>query len=99
MAEPTIACPRCGAEIKLTDSLAAPMVEAVKRDYEGRLSEKNAEVLAREKALKEREQALQKQKESIDDQVSKQVAEEREKIIEEEARKARLMAATDIPGQ
>ncbi|MGA3052053.1 MAG: DUF2130 domain-containing protein [Chitinispirillaceae bacterium] len=96
MAEPTIACPRCGAEIKLTDSLAAPMVEAVKRDYEGRLSEKNAEVLAREKALKEREQALQKQKESIDDQVSKQVAEEREKIIEEEAGKARLMAATDL---
>ncbi len=96
MAEPTITCPKCGAEIKLTDSLAAPLVEAVKRDYESRLSEKDAEVLAREKAVKEREHALQKQGESIDEQIAKQLAEEREKISREEAKKAQRMAATEL---
>ncbi len=96
IAEPTINCPQCGAVIKLTDSLAAPMIEAVKRDYEARLSEKNAEVIAREKSLKDREQELQRQKESIDEQVASRLDLEREKIGLEEAKKARVLLSTDI---
>ena len=42
MAEPTITCPQCKNEIKLTESLAAPLLESVKREYEQRLSQKDA---------------------------------------------------------
>ena len=28
MSEPMIVCPKCGAEIKLTESLAAPLIES-----------------------------------------------------------------------
>jgi hypothetical protein len=36
-AEPTIICPKCKTEIKLTESLAAPLVESIRLDYEERL--------------------------------------------------------------
>ena len=32
MTEPTIICPKCKAEIKLTESLAAPLIESTRRD-------------------------------------------------------------------
>jgi len=35
-AEPTIICPKCRTEIKLTESLAAPLVESIRLDYEAR---------------------------------------------------------------
>ena len=38
--EPTIICPNCKAEIKLTESLAAPLIESTRREYEKRLAEK-----------------------------------------------------------
>lgn len=45
MTEPTIKCPSCKTEIKLTESLAAPLLETIKDQYEKRLSEKDAEVV------------------------------------------------------
>ncbi|TFG61048.1 MAG: DUF2130 domain-containing protein [Spirochaetales bacterium] len=39
-AEPAITCPQCGTEIKLTESLAAPLVAAAKKEYEKRLADK-----------------------------------------------------------
>ena len=36
-AQPTVACPNCGTAVRLTDALAAPLVDAIKRDYESRL--------------------------------------------------------------
>jgi hypothetical protein len=41
MAEPTIVCPKCKNEIKLTESLAAPLIESTRQDYERRLSQKD----------------------------------------------------------
>jgi|GEM_PF-7074885 len=32
--EPTIICPKCKTEIKLTESLAAPLVESICHEYE-----------------------------------------------------------------
>lgn len=37
MSDPIIACPNCKTEIKLTESLAAPLVEATRREYEQKL--------------------------------------------------------------
>ena len=36
MTEPTIICPNCSKEIKLTESLAAPLIKAVEKEYEAR---------------------------------------------------------------
>ncbi|MHB8521008.1 MAG: hypothetical protein ACYDH9_09625 [Limisphaerales bacterium] len=44
MAEPTIICPKCKNEIKLTESLAAPLIETTRRDYEQRLAQKDLDI-------------------------------------------------------
>jgi len=96
MTEPMIVCPRCKAEIKLTESLAAPLIESIRCDYEGRLSQKDADIAKREASFREREEALSKAKETLDSQVAEKLRQERTKIAAEEARKAKLALATDI---
>ena len=95
-AEPTIICPKCKAEIKLTESLAAPLVESIRRDYEQRLVRKDADLAQRETALRERETAIAQARETLDEQVAGKVKLERARIAAEEAKKARLALAGDL---
>ncbi|MGQ3686294.1 MAG: hypothetical protein ACUBOA_15015 [Candidatus Loosdrechtia sp.] len=44
MTEPMITCPKCATEIKLTESLAAPMIESIRGEYEQRLIQKDADI-------------------------------------------------------
>ncbi len=69
MAEPTIICPKCKCEIKLTESLAAPLLEATRRQYEQQIAQKDAAVSRKETDLKAREAAIAKAQATIDDRV------------------------------
>ncbi len=44
MQDLTITCTECGAIVAVTESLAAPMLEASKRDFDRKLSAKNDEI-------------------------------------------------------
>jgi hypothetical protein len=44
MTEPTLTCPTCRTKIKLTESLAAPLIEDTRRRYEEQLARKETEV-------------------------------------------------------
>lgn len=46
MTEPTIICPNCKTEIKLTESLAAPLIEATRRQFEQQLAQKDNDVFS-----------------------------------------------------
>lgn len=96
MADPTIICPSCQTEIKLTDSLAAPLIETTRREYEKRLAQKDAEAVKRETALREREEAITKAQHAIDDQVSEKLQAERATIAAEEGKKAKLAFQNDL---
>ena len=96
MAEPTIICPNCKTEIKLTESLAAPLLEATRLDFEHRLKQKDADIATRETSVREREAALTKASEALDDQVAERLNQERAKIAADEARKAKQALATDF---
>ena len=96
MAEPTIICPKCKNEIKLTESLAAPLIESTRLDFERRLAQKDLDVAGREKSIQEREEALSKSKDSLETQVATRVQQERGKIAVEEAKKAKLALSNDI---
>ncbi|MDH5562550.1 MAG: DUF2130 domain-containing protein [Nitrospirota bacterium] len=96
MTEPTIICPSCKTEIKLTESLAAPLIEATRLDYEQRLVQKEVEAAKREASIQEREAALAKATETLDEQVAVKLKLERHKIVAEEARKAKLAMANDL---
>lgn len=96
MTEPTITCPNCKTEIKLTESLAAPLIAATRRDYEQRLAKKDVDIANRETSLREREEAVAKAKETIDDQVAEKLLQERAKIAADEAKKAKIALAADL---
>jgi hypothetical protein len=38
MTEPTIICPKCKTEIKLTESLVAPLIESTRKQFEQQLA-------------------------------------------------------------
>lgn len=96
MTEPTIVCPTCKAEIKLTESLAAPLIESTRREFEQRLAQKDAAIATHEASLRERESVLTKAQETLEDQVAEKVRHERIRIAAEEAKKARLVLGTDL---
>jgi hypothetical protein len=100
MSEPTITCPNCRAEIHLTESLAAPLVEATRRQFEEQISLKDAEVAARELGIKSRETALAESKRQMDERVAARVAEqvqiERARVADEEAAKAKRASASEL---
>ncbi|MGE5817870.1 MAG: DUF2130 domain-containing protein [Deltaproteobacteria bacterium] len=96
MSEPTVMCPQCGSEIKLTESLAAPLLLSVRREYEQRLTQKDVDIAKREQLIKEREATLQKTKDTLDEQVAQKVQQERARVAVEEAEKAKLALGGDL---
>jgi hypothetical protein len=85
--EPTIICPSCKGEVKLTESLAAPLIEATRRQYDEKLARQNAEVAQREAALKLREQQLAVERETVDAAVANKLREERARLLAESAKR------------
>src|SRR5262245_41055187 len=96
MVEPTVVCPQCKIEIKLTESLAAPLLESVRSDYERRLTQKDADMAKREQALHQREATLQKAKEALDEQVAAKMQQERVRIAAEAAKNAKLALGSEL---
>ena len=94
--EATITCPNCSTEIRLTESLAAPLIQTVRKEYEARIAQKESEVSKREAALRQQEKALADAQASIDEQVAEKLKQQRAVIAQEEAKKAKLAAAMDL---
>jgi uncharacterized protein (UPF0332 family) len=68
MIESKIICPNCSTEIKLTESLAAPLIEATRKEYEAKIAQKEQGISKRETNLKVQLKALEEAKEAIDEQ-------------------------------
>jgi hypothetical protein len=96
MNEPVIVCPNCSEEIKLTESLAAPLVEATRQQYEVKLANKESDIKNREAAIREKQLEVAKAQELVDEQVAVKLTQEREKIAAQEARKARLLLSGEM---
>jgi hypothetical protein len=100
MTEPTITCPACKAEIKLTESLAAPLIESTRKQFEQQLAQKDSDIAQREQAMRDKEKQLIEDKRQLDDQVADQVAAqlkaERARVIAEESKKAKLASAAEL---
>jgi hypothetical protein len=66
MSEQIIICPNCKTEIKLTESLAAPLIEATRKEYERRIAQKETDIARRESALREQQSSIEKAREDIE---------------------------------
>ena len=103
MPEPTITCPTCRTEIRLTESLAAPLIAATRQQFEQRLAQKDEDIAKREQGLRDKEKQIAEARRGLDEQVAEQVAaqlkSERTRLIAEESRKAKLAAAAELDGK
>ena len=94
--EPTITCPKCGAEIKLTESLAAPLIAATRREYAEKIAQKDSQLAKREAAMREKEVLLKQAQYSIDDQMAAKLDLQNAAITAEEAKKAKLLVSNEL---
>ena len=94
--DPTIVCPKCHTEIKLTESLAAPLLEGARKDFEQRLLDKDSEVERREASITTREEAVRLAREAVDAEVLAKLQKERQQIATDEARKAKQALAIEM---
>lgn len=85
--DPTISCPNCGTDIKLNESLAAPLIAATKKEYEDRLSKQNAEINQKQQAVADREAQLAKERDAVEEIVSSKVKIERDKLAADAAKR------------
>ena len=96
----TITCPNCKTEFPLTESLAAPMLAATRKQFEQQLAQKDEDVAKREQSLRDKEEQLADSKRTLDEQIADQVAAqlkaERASVVAEEAKKAKLASAAEL---
>jgi len=112
--DPILTCPKCGETIKLTESLAAPLVAATRAQYEQRLEEqankfegereslsKQHEENERRAAELERSARAQDQTvaQAIADGIENQLTAERKNIVEQESAKARRSVEDELTAE
>ncbi len=103
MTEPTITCPNCKTEIRLTESLAAPLIAATRQQFERQLAQKDEDIAKREQGILDKEKQVAEAKRHLDEQVADQVASqlklERARVVAEESKKAKQATATELEGK
>lgn len=100
ISDPLIICPNCHNEIKLTESLAAPLVDSVKKDFEQRLAAKDREISDREQAILDKANELSVKEKFMEEKISLSVSErleaEKKLLIETESERAKLAVAHEL---
>lgn len=103
MNEPVMTCPSCGTGIKLTETLAAPIIAAERMKIESELRVRAEAIDSRERTLVAdrnkviRLQAeLEQQKATVDELVAARVGEQREAIAKAAAKRAGDAAAAEL---
>ncbi|HZD76611.1 MAG TPA: DUF2130 domain-containing protein [Acidobacteriaceae bacterium] len=102
-AEQTMQCPQCGYEMKVTESLAAPLIAAVERKYQQQIREQQAAIDGREREVASRSAELDKQAADAERRVSEQVRirleAERKQLTAQEAERAQRQVAAELDRQ
>jgi hypothetical protein len=96
MTEPRIICPKCKTSMKLTESLAAPLMAKTRKQVEQKLAEKEREFAEREINMRNSERAMVQARKAIDTEIARKLRTAKAAISESEAAKARLALGTEI---
>jgi hypothetical protein len=94
--EPHILCPKCSHQIPLTESIAAPLLEAERREFQKKLAAREAEFALKADELRRQHDELTQARESFEENVRQRLQAERGLIANAEAKKAREQVAADV---
>lgn len=96
MTEPRITCPNCNHSIKLTESLAAPLIAETRRQFQVRIESKDAEIAKKIGDMAKQKEDLAKDRAALEDQIVQRLNTERAQIVAAEGKKARMALASEI---
>ena len=98
MSEPTITCPNCKSEIKLTESLAAPLSQTIRTQYEQRIAQNESHLAKREAAIREHQSELVRAKSEIEQRVAevKATLVRRQRELDDAKREINLTIETKV---
>ncbi|MET4331031.1 hypothetical protein ABIB80_006889 [Bradyrhizobium sp. i1.15.2] len=94
--EPVVRCPNCSHDIRLTESLAAPLLEENRRRFQEQMAHKDAEIARKNEVLVKERDDLAKARDQVEDQIKQRLAVERNHLVAAEAKKAREAAAIEL---
>src|SRR5438270_2647238 len=94
--ETHIVCPKCCHLIPLTESIAAPLLEAERKDFQQKLAAREAEFGRKADDLRRQQVEVAEARESIEEEVRQRLAAERTQVAATEAKKAREQVAGDL---
>jgi hypothetical protein len=102
-AEQTMQCPQCGYEMKVTESLAAPLIAAVERKYQQQIRDQQVAIAGREQEVVNRCAELEKLAADAERRMSEQVRirleAERKQLTAQEADRAKRQVAAELDRQ
>lgn len=96
MTETTILCPKCGAEIPLTEAVSHRVREQLEGKFEKQRQELNAALAEREQKLTAGLASLEQRAKSVQDEVARQVESERQRLLEAASRQAEDRVGTQL---
>lgn len=96
MNDTTINCPKCGAEIPLTEAVSHRVREQLEADFNRRLAESNDAIQKREQQLAAEKTALEQRARDIQTLVSQQLEAERQPILAAARQQAEAGLGTEL---
>ena len=99
MTDPRITCPECKADIRLTESLAAPLVAQTRAAYEAKLKEQQQQLASREADLHKRQGEIAHAQANLEETLAERLAKERKSLIDQGAKLASSKLEFDMSQQ
>lgn len=96
MTDNTISCPKCGAEIPLTEAVSHRLREELAADFEKKRTELNAAMTRREEQIAVEKEALAQREKSVQGEVSKRVDAEKARLLATATREAEEKLGIDL---
>lgn len=94
--EPHIVCPECSHRIPLTESIAAPLLEAERRDFQRKLATREIEFTRKAEDIRLQQEQLTKTRDGLENEIQERLSVERVQLVAAEAKKARELVADDL---
>jgi len=85
---PNITCPKCGAEIPLSEAVSHRLREEISNEFEKQRREQDAAMAEREKKLVGERTKLEESRHALQQEVSRQVDAEKQKLLADARRRA-----------
>lgn len=99
MSDPVLECPNCGEKIRLTESLAGPILAQTRKEFENKLKEKDNLIEEKARVLQGEKDRLEAERAQLQERITAGVEAERERIAAQEKQRAEKLSALEVANQ